>query len=594
MEDAELIGSVVSNADFVGMTYALKMIGTFAKDGWTAIVPEIQFLINAVVRLSLVLTFTIWVMKPGPDAIAEFFWVVIKLNVVLWMINDFWDITSMIFDGMVATGIATAPEVAGLATSEVLKDPGRIAGLGMVALTPLMNHIDSMLGPIDIFWYATELIFLYAALITGVAVFLVFGLLIFLASAEFYAMAIPAAFMAPFIAWNKTAFIATPAIAYVVNSGLRLLATTITVVMGLAIMLAYKWPEEATVQDAVNILILTIAILGAGLAVFKRMSGLVTGGPVSDVGSAIGSLYYAARLGSAAGKEVQDVAGGLRSGNGPLPRALSGFVNGVRGGSGPGGVPGASGAANTNSPGGVRGAFQRGLAGARANVAAGAVAGGGSNSSWYLQPTGPQMALASRNGIDLSGLNRAQATVALEQAGFGQRLNTGSVSGVAAAGGYGTYGGATGSGHASPASSSQHSVPPHSTQASTASTSTHQSSSGGGATQHARQATPSASGGSLVTFKQDMRNQQAYYDSMANDPALGPALADSLRRDANRDLAIQAAEYAGLTDPAKEQAMFDQISRVDGRVDRAIQAGRPGDIINQKSSAEYRDIVLNA
>ena len=107
-------------------------------------------------------------------------------------------------------------------------------------------------------------------------------------------------------------------------------------------------------------------------------------------------------------------------------------------------------------------------------------------------------------------------------------------------------------------------------------------------------ASPAASGGFMASYQQDMRDQQAHYDTMANDPTVGPAVADSLRTIANRDLAIQAAQHAEITDPAKGQAMFDQISRVDDRVDRAVQAGRPADIINQKSAVDYRDIVLNA
>jgi hypothetical protein len=185
----------IGAADFVGMTYALKQIGGFAEAGWNALVPEITALIGSLVRLSIVLTAAAWVWKGSPDSVAEFLWMVVKLNVTLWFINDFWSITSMIFDSMVAAGIATAPSVEGAATAEVLKDPGAVAALSTVALTPLMKHIDTMLGPVDVFWYATELIFAYAALVTGVAVFLVFGLLIFLASAEFYVMAIPAAFM---------------------------------------------------------------------------------------------------------------------------------------------------------------------------------------------------------------------------------------------------------------------------------------------------------------------------------------------------------------------------------------------------------------
>lgn len=443
MDDAGLLGSVVGNGDFVGMTYALKEIGAFAKQGWTNVLPELQMLINGVVRLSLMMTMMVWLFKPSPDVISEFFWVVIKLNFVLWIMNNFWDIVQKIFDGMVGMGLAAAPDVVkGLTNTDALQDPGRIAKLGTVAVTPLIEHIDSMLGPVDFFLYITELLFAYGALVATVAMFLICGLLIFLATAEFYIVAIPAGCMAPFIAWNKSAFIATPAIAYVINTGIRLFGTTIVIVMGLSIMLAYKWPDEPTIQDSQNLLILTVSILAAALSVFKKMSGLINGGPVSDVGGALSAMWYAARLGGAAGKEISEVGGGLASGNGPLPRAASGFINGVRGGGVPGSPGGAGGAANTNSPGGLRGAFQRGVAGARANVAAGAATGGGSNSSWYQQPTAAQMGLARSAGVPLSGMNRAQATVALANAGFGGPLNTGSAAGIAAAaGGSGGQGG---------------------------------------------------------------------------------------------------------------------------------------------------------
>lgn len=582
----------VGNADFVGLAYALKEIGSFAKDGWTAIVPEIQYLINSVVRLSLVLTLLAWIMKGSPDTVAEFVWVVVKLNIVLWFINDFWDITKMIFDGMVAMGVAAAPSVEKIATTATIKDPSKIVGLASAAMTPLMKHIDTMLGPVDTFLYMTELIFAYCALGVAIAVFIVFALLMFLAQAEFYIVAIPAAFMAPWLAWNKTAFIATPAIAYIVNSGIRLLGTTVVIVMGLSIMLAYKWPEESTVQDSINILVLTIAILGAALSVFRKLTGLVTGGPTADVGSALGALYSAARLGSAAGKEVQEVAGGLASGRGVLPRAASGFVNGVRGApgsGGPGGTSGAPGAAN-NNVGGLRGAFQRGIAGARANVAAGAQAdrSGSRSSSWFEGPTEKQQYLAQKAGVDLSGLNRAQTTVALEEAGVGRRLNTGSASGIAAAAvGSGTQ--RTSPGHA--AGPSQSSYSPQAATAATGAPHAPSSTAGG---QTTPQTTPEASGGVLGAYKQDMRDQQAHYAAMAKDPAVGSNVAESLRRDANRGTSYQAAEHASITDPAKGQAMFDQINRVDAKVDRAVAAGRPADVINTKSADDYRDIVLNA
>lgn len=598
MEDAGVFGSVVGNGDFVGMTYALKTIGAFAKEGWSNVLPELQALINGVVRLSLIMTFMVWLFKPSPDSIAEFLWVVIKLNFVLWIMNNFWDITQKIFDGMIGMGLAAAPDaVKGLADTEAMKDPGRVANLGTIAVTPLIKHIDSMLGPADIFWYATELLFAYAALITAISVFLVFGLLIFLATVEFYIVAIPAGCMAPFIAWNKSAFIATPAIAYVFNSGIRLLGTTIVVMMGLSIMLAYTWPTEPTIQDSINILILTIAIFGAALSVFKKLSGLINGGPVSDVGGALGAMWYAARLGSAAGKEISEVGAGLSSGRGPLPKALTGFVNGVRGAPGPGGVPGTPGAAaNANGPGGLRGAFQRGIAGARANVAAGAAAGGGQSSSWYQQPTAAQMGLAASAGVPLSGLNRAQATVALSRAGFGGPLNTGSAAGIAAAGTYGTQTtsrrSSASAGQTQTRQSTQTQSRPH--QGAAASAGATGQPAGSGTSQSPPQPPPGASSGFLGAYKQDMRGLQAHYDAMARDPAVGPAVADSLRRDAYRDKAIDTAQAAEITDPVKAQGMFDQIDRIDNRVQRAIAAGRPADVINQKSSADYRDVVLNS
>jgi hypothetical protein len=313
--------------------------------------------------------------------------------------------------------------------------------------------------------------------------------------------------------------------------------------MGLSIMLAMKWPKEPSMQDSVNLLILAIALLGAGLSVFRKLTGLVNGGPVSDVGGALSAMFYAARLGSAAGKEVSEVAGGIRSAKGPLPRALSGFVNGVRGrpsggspsgGGGPTGSPG-GGAANANQPSGVGAAFQRGMAGARAAVS------GGSSS-----PMSSRITAAQSNTQAFSGA-----------------MSFGSTSPVAA----------------------------HAQNTAVGAASPH--SSGGTAATHAQTA-PAASSGFLGTCKQDMRGLQAHYDAMAKDPAVGPAVADSLRSIANRDKAMETADAIGITNPTKGQAMLGEIARIDGRVQRAVAAGRPPDVINRKSAAEYRDVVLNA
>lgn len=551
---------------------------------------KVDTLFTGLGQLSFALVVLMWFVDGRPAAHGPLIKMIFKIMAIGWLIDVFPVLSNKIITGM----LDLSGEVGAAGFS--LRDPGAVGLYGLEMAGPILERAKELVGFPD-FFFTLPVIFLYLLSYLGcIIAFFIIAIQLFMTWLEWRFLSVAAFFCLPFAILAPTSFIAERAIGYVASTGIKVFS--IGLVIGISTIAMANVNEEAmSVSLALGAVVLSAAICIMALKIPAAAAGLVNGGPVGSAMDAVIGLAVAAKAGMIASKAAGVATGGAMVGAGKVMQSWGGAgaaaAAGGAAGAGLGATatsagPSASGAATGAGAGAAAAGGRsypgrmaamgasmtsagqslaaasgwRGGGGAAGGTGAGAAGGtagaaAGPNSSWFQAPTQAQQNFANSVGVNLSGLNRAQATAALAAAGHGGNLAQGSAQGQMAQ--------AVGS-----------SFRPASTGGAT-------SGGGSGYSPAAQQAISSA--------KSTVAADEARYAAMAADPAVGNATAQSLRSMAHHNTAEQTAIRLQRDAPAASQQIFSRMATVDSRVQSAISRGVPAETINAKSADDYRNIV---
>lgn len=311
---------------------------------------EVFWLTGILVVLDMTLAGLFWAMGGHEDVIAKLIKKTLYVGAIAFILNNFNALSGIIFRSFAGLGLtATGSAI----TQAQLLQPGRLAAVGMTAAQPLMTQIGQLSGFPDVFLNLDTIAVLLLAWLVVIISFFILAVQLFVTLIEFKLTTLAGFVLVPFALWNKTAFLAERVLGNVISSGIKVLVLAVIVGIGANIFGQFTLPPGTTptVDNALAIMLASLALFGLGLFGPSIATGLVSGAPQLGAGAAAGTALGAAGLAVAGGAAA---VGGAR-----LAAATTG--TGVR--------------AASSMVRGARAAYSQGVAGAGATGAAGLGAG---------------------------------------------------------------------------------------------------------------------------------------------------------------------------------------------------------------------------
>jgi type IV secretion system protein TrbL len=325
---------------------------------------EVFWLVGILIALDMTLAGLFWAMGGHEDVIAKLIKKTLYVGAFAFILNNFNALSGIIFRSFAGLGLtATGSAI----TQAQLLQPGRLAAVGVTAAQPLMTQLGQLSGFPDVFLNLDTIAVVLLAWLVVIVSFFILAVQLFVTLIEFKLTTLAGFVLVPFALWNKTAFLAERVLGNVVSSGIKVLVLAVIVGIGSNIFWQFTLPAGTTptIDNALAIMLASLAFFGLGLFGPSIATGLVSGAPQLGAGAAAGTALGATGLVVAGGAAA---AGGARLATataGSGIRAASSMVRGARTAYSQG-VAGA-GAAGAGAAGGVA----AGLAGvARAGAAA--------------------------------------------------------------------------------------------------------------------------------------------------------------------------------------------------------------------------------
>jgi len=328
-----------------------NVFSQYIDSGFGLLGGEVKWLAATLVAIDITLAGLFWALSPSgvEEGIAKLLKKTLYVGAFAFIMNNYNQLSSIIFRSFAGLGLIASGS--GLTAGDLLR-PGRLAGVGIDAGRPILTQISDLTGFPDIFTHLDLVVVLFIAWVIVILSFFALAVQLFVTLIEFKLTTLAGFVLIPFALWNKTAFLAERVLGNVVSSGVKVLVLAVIVGIGTGIFGQFTTPPgtDPTIDNALAIMLASLALFGLGLFGPSIATGLVSGAPQLGAGAAAGTalatgglalaggtaLVGSARLGGAVGGSALRAAG---------PAAVGGYAA-FREGAASSGASGAAAAAS--------------------------------------------------------------------------------------------------------------------------------------------------------------------------------------------------------------------------------------------------------
>jgi type IV secretion system protein TrbL len=321
-----------------------KFTDTFARyvdSGFGLVRGDVASLSGTLIAIDVTLAALFWAMGGADDVIARLIKKLLYVGAFAFIITNFNALAKIIFESFAGLGLRAGG--GGLSQSEFLR-PGALAAAGVQAAQPIMDEIGKLTGFPDIFSNADTVAVLFLAWLIVIISFFILAIQVFVAIIEFKLTTLAGFVLIPFALWNKTSFLAEKVLGNVVSSGVKILVLAVIVGIGTGLFADLQTPVggEPNIDDALALILGSLALLAIGIFGPGIANGLISGGPQLGAGAAVGATAAATGLavvgGAGALAAGSAAAGGLRAATSLTGGARAAYSAGSAGQSGIAGV----------------------------------------------------------------------------------------------------------------------------------------------------------------------------------------------------------------------------------------------------------------
>ena len=260
---------------------------------------EVSFLTATLVAIDITLAGLFWALG-GEDVIAKLIKKTLYVGAFAFILNNWKMLSSAILRSFAGLGLTASGST--MTASDLLR-PGRLAAVGVDAARPILHQVGRLTGITDVFSNLDTVVVLLLTWLVVIACFFVLAVQIFVTLIEFKLTTLAGFVLVPFALWNKTAFLAEKVLGNVISSGVKVLVLAVIVGIGSGIFSQFQTSTGTTltIDNALAIMLASIALFGLGLFGPSIASGLVSGAPQLGGGAAAGTALAAGGLAAAGG-----------------------------------------------------------------------------------------------------------------------------------------------------------------------------------------------------------------------------------------------------------------------------------------------------
>ena len=283
----------------------LDIFSRYIDSGFGLLGGEVAFIATTLIVIDVTLAALFWSWGEQDDILARLVKKTLFVGIFAYIIGNWNSLARIVFESFAGLGLKASGT--GFTAAELLQ-PGRVAQVGLDAAYPLLESISELLGFVSFFENFLQIVILLVAWAIVIIAFFILSIQLFITLIEFKLATLCGFVLIPFGLFGKTAFMAERVLGNVVSSGIKVLVLAVIVGIGSTIFSEFTTAiaGEPTIEDALSIVLASLALLGLGIFGPGIANGIVSGGPQLGAGAAAGTALLAggAAAGAVAGAKL--------------------------------------------------------------------------------------------------------------------------------------------------------------------------------------------------------------------------------------------------------------------------------------------------
>jgi len=306
----------------------LEVFTSYIDSGFGLLGSEVGFLAATLVAIDLTLAALFWAWGQDEDVVARLVKKTLFIGVFAYLIGNWNSLARIVFESFAGLGLKASGT--GLSAADFLR-PGRVAQVGLDAGRPLLESISGLMGYISFFENFIQIVVLLFAWIVVLLAFFILAVQLFITLIEFKLTTLAGFVLIPFGLFSKTAFLAERVLGNVVSSGVKVLVLAVIVGIGSTLFSQFTSGTGAqpSIEDAMALVLASLALLGLGIFGPGIANGIVSGGPQLGAGAAVGTGLAAGGLAAAGGALATGGASALAAAAGAAARGSAALAGGA-------------------------------------------------------------------------------------------------------------------------------------------------------------------------------------------------------------------------------------------------------------------------
>ena len=364
-----------------------RFLGIFTQyidSGFGLIQGDVHWLAGVLIAIDITMAGLFWAFSSEEEVLARLVKKTLYIGAFAFIIGNYSNLAETVFNSFAGLGL----EAGGNAISAgQLLQPGRLAQVGIDAGKPILASISGLMGYVSFFDNFIQIVILLIAWLIVVVSFFIMAIQLFVSLIEFKLTTLAGFVLVPFGLFGRTAFLAEKVLGNVFSSGVKVLVIAVIVGIGSTIFGQFSggFSNPPTIDDALTLILASLALLGLSIFGAGIANGLVAGGPQLGTSAAVGTGLAVAGAAAAGATLAAGGIGAVGAAAGVAARAGAGVAGGATAAFRSGGMSGVTRAAGAAAASPLRraGANLRGNfdAGGRTAMGGAAPAGAGGSAS---------------------------------------------------------------------------------------------------------------------------------------------------------------------------------------------------------------------
>jgi type IV secretion system protein TrbL len=303
----------------------LNTFTTYIDSGFGLIKGDVTYLTSTLIVIDITLAGLFWAWGADEDILQRLIKKTLYIGFFAFLIGNFNSLAAIVFNSFSSLGLKAGGSA--LSASDFLH-PGKVAEVGIDAGQPMLDAASQMMGFTSFFANFVQIAVLMISWLIVLIAFFILAVQLFVTLIEFKLTTLAGFILVPFALFNKTSFLAEKVLGNIVASGVKVMVLAVIVGIGTGLFSQFTQSYtggQPTVEQALSVVLASLAMLGLGIFGPGIATGLVSGAPQLGAGATVGTGLAVAGAAMTGGAAL-----GL-AGRGAMA-AVSGSAAAVRGG----------------------------------------------------------------------------------------------------------------------------------------------------------------------------------------------------------------------------------------------------------------------